>query len=458
MAEYKIHNRMTHWQKTYPAWISFAAIAFLLAVWEIICSTGLISSLFLPAPSAILTALGKLITSGEISRSLTASLYRILLGFALGSIIGLLVGLVTGTSALMDRIGTPIVNALYPIPKIALLPLFILWLGIGELSKVTIIALGVFFPVAMNTYSGVKNVDTLLIKVAVSFNASWWLTMKSVVLPSALPVIFAGLRLAAGTSLLLLVAAEMIAAQEGIGALILHYGDLMITDRLMAGVIVLSLLGLIFNLGLQWLEHKAVTWLIEDHTDDFFCDQVLRGLARDLRLTEQALNESITLQQHVDANRILQLYERLVRIFTAKGWSFERKLYASTSREGNKAMNLNSFIGLMGHSLKRVETSDGVILRDVRKDESPDFVMRDSEYVLTLDADSMLLRDYCLRLVYQMEQPGNERVAVIQTPYSSYRGAPTRIERIAAATTDIQHMLHQGMTTMMPRSGWVRTR
>ena len=258
MAEYKIHNRMTHWQKTYPAWISFAAIAFLLAVWEIICSTGLISSLFLPAPSAILTALGKLITSGEISRSLTASLYRILLGFALGSIIGLLVGLVTGTSALMDRIGTPIVNALYPIPKIALLPLFILWLGIGELSKVTIIALGVFFPVAMNTYSGVKNVDSLLIKVAVSFNASWWLTMKSVVLPSALPVIFAGLRLAAGTSLLLLVAAEMIAAQEGIGALILHYGDLMITDRLMAGVIVLSLLGLIFNLGLQWLEHKIV--------------------------------------------------------------------------------------------------------------------------------------------------------------------------------------------------------
>lgn len=133
-------------------------------------------------------------------------------------------------------------------------------------------------------------------------------------------------------------------------------------------------------------------------------------------MTEQALNESITLQQHVDANRILQLYERLVRIFTAKGWSFERKLYASTSREGNKAMNLNSFIGLMGHSLKRVETSDGVILRDVREGESPDFVMRNSEYVLTLDADSMLLRDYCLRLVYQMEQPGNERVAVIQTP------------------------------------------
>lgn len=129
-----------------------------------------------------------------------------------------------------------------------------------EVSKVTIIALGVFFPVAMNTYSGVKNVDTLLIKVAVSFHAGWGYTMKNVVLPYALPMIFAGLRIAAGTALLLLVAAEMIAAEQGIGALILHYGDLMITDRLMAGVIVLSVLGLIFNLFLQFLERKLVPW------------------------------------------------------------------------------------------------------------------------------------------------------------------------------------------------------
>lgn len=112
----------------------------------------------------------------------------------------------------------------------------------------------------MNTYSGVKNVDTLLIKVAVSFHAGWGYTMKNVVLPYALPMIFAGLRIAAGTALLLLVAAEMIAAEQGIGALILHYGDLMITDRLMAGVIVLSVLGLIFNLFLQFLERKLVPW------------------------------------------------------------------------------------------------------------------------------------------------------------------------------------------------------
>ena len=250
--EYIVRNRMTHWQKTYPHWVSVASIIILLLFWEAICRCGLVSSLFLPAPSQIISALLTMLADGEIGVSLAASMYRILIGFA--------VGLVTGTSALADKIGNPVVNALYPIPKIALLPLFILWLGIGELSKVTIIALGVFFPVAMNTYSGVKNVDTLLIKVAVSFNASWWKTMKSVVLPNALPMIFAGLRLAAGTSLLLLVAAEMIAAQVGIGALILHYGDLMITDRLMAGVIVLSLLGLLFNLFLQWLERKAIPW------------------------------------------------------------------------------------------------------------------------------------------------------------------------------------------------------
>ena len=260
MNEYKVVSRMTNWQKSYPNWVSIVSILCLLAIWELICQSGVVSSLFLPAPTAIISTLLQMIADGEIGVSLAASLYRILAGFFIGSLVGLAVGLVTGTSALMDKIGTPIVNAIYPIPKIALLPLFILWLGIGELSKVTIIALGVFFPVAMNTYSGVKNVDTLLLKVAASFNASWWMTMKSVVLPNALPMIFAGLRLAAGTSLLLLVAAEMIAAQVGIGALILHYGDLMITDRLMAGVIVLSLLGLVFNLILQFLERKAIPW------------------------------------------------------------------------------------------------------------------------------------------------------------------------------------------------------
>lgn len=260
MAEYKIKDKMQAWQKSYPAWLSVVSIIVLLLIWEGICRCGIVSYLFLPAPSDILNALKVLLVEGEITASLAASMYRICLGFLLGSALGLAVGIATGASSLVDRIGTPIVSALYPIPKIALLPLFILWLGIGELSKVTIIASGVFFPIAMNTYSGVKNIDPLLLKVAVSFNASKSMILKSVVLPGALPMIFTGFRIAAGTSLLLLVAAEMIAAQEGIGALILHYGDLMITDKLMAGVIVLSLLGLAFNITLQWIEKRIIPW------------------------------------------------------------------------------------------------------------------------------------------------------------------------------------------------------
>ena len=112
----------------------------------------------------------------------------------------------------------------------------------------------------INTYSGVKNIDPLLVKVAVSYRTSRINIIRKVILPAALPVIFAGLKLAAGTSLLLLVAAEMIAAKEGIGAMVLHYGDLMLTTKLMVGVLVLSLLGLIFNRALEWLERILIPW------------------------------------------------------------------------------------------------------------------------------------------------------------------------------------------------------
>lgn len=258
--EYIVYNRLEPWYHTYPNWITLISLFLFVLIWEIVCSTNLISSLFLPSPSKIILALVNMLLSGELLANINASLYRIILGFCLGGSLGLITGLLTGASVLADKLGTPLINAFYPIPKIALLPLLILWLGIGELSKIIIIALGVFFPIAMNTYSGVKNVDPLLIKVAITFNTNWKKIMYSVILPSALPIIFAGLRLAAGTALLLLIAAEMIAAQAGIGALILHYGDLMITDYLMAGVVVLSALGLLFNYLLNVLEKIIIPW------------------------------------------------------------------------------------------------------------------------------------------------------------------------------------------------------
>jgi hypothetical protein len=154
-----------------------------------------------------------------------------------------------------------------------------------------------------------------------------------------------------------------------------------------------------------------------------------------------------------------ELHRRLAWVFDVELDTFERKAFASLSHEANKAMNLNSYIGLMGGSYLREVTPAGVALRRIEarpgstsadgdsiSQPQPDFVVPDSDFILTLDADSILVREYCLRLVYLLEQPENARVAVTQTPYSSFRGAGTRIERLAGATTDIQHILHQGMS------------
>ncbi|MDU4961202.1 MAG: ABC transporter permease [Sporomusaceae bacterium] len=253
-------NRLAFLAAPQPAWVAPASIAAILALWEVICRSGLVSPLYLPSPSAVVAAAFEMTSSGEMLVNAKASLLRIVAGLFLGSAAGILIGLATGFSRLAEAVGTPVIHALYPVPKIALLPLIILWLGIGELSKITIISLGVFFPVVINTHSGVKNVDPLLLKVAVSFRTSRLNLIRKVILPGALPMIFAGLKLAAGTSLLLLVAAEMIAAKEGLGAMILHYGDLMLTTKLMAGVFSLSLLGLLFNHSLNWIERKLIPW------------------------------------------------------------------------------------------------------------------------------------------------------------------------------------------------------
>jgi cellulose synthase (UDP-forming) len=198
----------------------------------------------------------------------------------------------------------------------------------------------------------------------------------------------------------------------------------------------------------DWLGRMAAAETVADHVDTFFVEQVLGGLAAELALTATALHAAADENTAPTGQRMLELHRRLVWTFSAELTTFERKLYASLSHEANKAMNLNAYIGLMGGSYRREETPAGTVLRPLTGHTAAraDFVVPDSDYLLTLDADSLLLRDYCLRLVYFLEQPDNARVAVTQTPYSSFRGAPTRIERLAGATTDIQHILHQGMS------------
>ena len=195
-----------------------------------------------------------------------------------------------------------------------------------------------------------------------------------------------------------------------------------------------------------WLYNMAANENHVDHVDEFFGEQVLRGLADELRLNTDALLAAAEEGAAPTMERMRELYRRLAWTFDADVTVFERKLYASLSHEANKAMNLNSYIGLMGGSYREEHTPAGIVLRSVAEPRENDLVVPDTEYLLTLDADSLLLRDYCLRLVYLLEQPGNERIAVTQTPYSSFRGAGSRIERLAGATTDLQHVLHQGMS------------
>lgn len=201
-----------------------------------------------------------------------------------------------------------------------------------------------------------------------------------------------------------------------------------------------------YRYAAEWLEAMADSETVNDHVGEFFVDQVLAGLASDLRLTLLGLDAAVEQDAHPGAERIVELRRRLVWIFRAKVSTFERKQYASLSHEANKAMNINAYISVMGKRMN-VETHGAKqVLREVAADEPADLEFADTTYLLTLDADSILLRDYCVRLVHFLEEAENARVAVVQTPYSSFRGAPTRIERIAGATTDIQHILHQGMT------------
>ncbi|HHY47973.1 MAG TPA: ABC transporter permease [Firmicutes bacterium] len=224
------------------------------------CRFGLVESLYLPAPSAILVEFTRMLLSGELLMSIWLSLKRIIWGFLLGCGMGILVGLAVGLSPVMEALIDPLLSLTYPIPKIALLPLIILWLGIGESSKVAIIAVGAFYPVCINTIAGVKGADPLLISAARSLGANRLQVIQKVVLMSALPVILAGIRLAAGMSLLLVVSAEMVAATAGIGYLILYAGDLMLTTKLMAGILVLCVLGLGSTLVLQRIERALVPW------------------------------------------------------------------------------------------------------------------------------------------------------------------------------------------------------
>ena len=232
----------------------------IVGIWEAGSRAGLIPPLVLPAPSEALAALAHLVETGLLWKHLGASLQRLLVGWTVGTVLGIAVGVSIGLFSLARAGMAPVVAAIFPIPKIALLPLFVIWFGIGEGSKIATILFGTFFPTVIATYGGVDNVDRNLIRMGQSFGLAWSSIVRKIILPGALPAILPGFRISAAIAIVLLVAAEMIGAEFGVGAYILLAGNLMATDELIAGVAILSVMGLTVNWLIARTERFLLRW------------------------------------------------------------------------------------------------------------------------------------------------------------------------------------------------------
>jgi len=240
--------------------IGLVVFVVLIALAEIGTRSGFISALTLPRPSAVLQTFVQLYETGLLWKHLLPSLKRLFVGAFLGIAVGISLGVLIGLFSLVRAGLVPLVAALFPIPKIALLPLFVIWFGIDEASKYALIAFGTFTPTVVATYGAVDNVDRSLIRMGQSFGLSWWSIVRKIVLPGAFPAILSGLRVSISIAIILLVAAEMLGAEYGVGSYILEAGALYDLERLFAGVTILSIMGLIMNWLIGLVEKRFLGW------------------------------------------------------------------------------------------------------------------------------------------------------------------------------------------------------
>jgi ABC-type nitrate/sulfonate/bicarbonate transport system permease component len=216
--------------------------------------------LLLPRPDQVVDAGVELVRTGELQKDIAASLYRVVVGFAIASVLGIAVGLVVGTWRTLEDLLDPMIELLRPIPPLAFLPMMVLWFGIGEGSKIAFIAYAAFFPVFTTTLEGIKFVDPVLIRAASSLGATRGELFRHVILPAALPSIITGLRLAFGLSFFVIVAAEFIAADSGLGYLINDARTFFLVSQMLLGAAVIGIIGFVFNVGLRRLENVLLRW------------------------------------------------------------------------------------------------------------------------------------------------------------------------------------------------------
>ena len=242
-------------------WRQIASVAGLLLAWQVLVHAGRINPLFLPAPLSVLAAMWEMTRSGELPWAVLVSLNRVVQGFVYGAVLGIVLGLLAGAIRWVEDLLDPWVAAVYPIPKSALFPLFLLWFGLGNSSKIVTIAVGVLFLVLVNTITGVRSISPVLLKAARDLGASRLQVFAKVILPGALPNIFTGLRLGAGMALILVFITEIEATKAGLGFLLWEAFQLMDTRHVFVGVVTFGLLGVATTWLLQWLERVTCPWI-----------------------------------------------------------------------------------------------------------------------------------------------------------------------------------------------------
>ena len=241
-------------------WVGVVVFIFLIALMELGTQTGFIGRLTLPKPSDVFLTFVDLWQSGMLWTHMAPSISRLVIGAAIGASLGVSIGILIGLFSFIRAGMVPLIAAIFPIPKIALLPLFVIWFGIDEPSKYALIAFGTFTPTVVATYGAVDNVDRSLIRMGQSFSLSWFSIVTKIVLPGAMPGILSGLRVSLAIAIILLVAAEMLGAEYGIGAYILEAGSLYDLERLFVGVTILSVLGVVISTLIGWLEKRLLSW------------------------------------------------------------------------------------------------------------------------------------------------------------------------------------------------------
>ncbi|MBB3612528.1 ABC transporter permease [Rhizobium sp. BK602] len=255
---------------------NLAVPVVLLIVWQLMSVFGLVRPEILPSPVAILErfwlylapeqslqeagGLGAWVMSSELLGDLLASLQRVVLGFVVGAGLALPLGLLMGTDRTIERYLNPVIQFLRPIPPIAYIPLAILWFGLGNPPAIFLIAIGAFFPVLINTISGVRNVDSIYVRAATNLGADRLTLFRRVILPAATPYILTGMRIGIGTAFIVVIVAEMIAVNSGLGYRILEAREYMWSDKVIAGMIAIGLLGLAIDLGVNRLNSHLLRW------------------------------------------------------------------------------------------------------------------------------------------------------------------------------------------------------